>query len=198
MIKLTDILNEAKQVGKLYHFTSLENLESIKKHGLKFNKDNLSFFNPKYRHVLYSISTTRNKSEDIAAGWGKAQIRITLDGDKISNKYKILPVNASNIWRPGTTSSSKEEGWAEERIISKTPGFLSTEYILDVEELDTFFDFDESYTFQEGVHDPVKPGILKKRLGKLSCSRVRSAKSKLKNKGTHYAKALQRYLNYHC
>ena len=50
----------------------------------------------------------------------------------------------------------------------------------------------------EGVHDPVKPGILKKRLGKLSCSRVRSAKSKLKDKGTHYAKALQRYLNYHC
>ncbi len=51
---------------------------------------------------------------------------------------------------------------------------------------------------KEGVHDPVKPGILKNRLGKLSCSRVRSAKSKLKNKGTHYAKALQRYLNYHC
>jgi hypothetical protein len=50
----------------------------------------------------------------------------------------------------------------------------------------------------EGIHDPVKPGILKKRLGNLSCSRVRSAKSKLKDKGTHYAKALQRYLNYHC
>jgi hypothetical protein len=51
---------------------------------------------------------------------------------------------------------------------------------------------------EEGIDDPVKPGILKNRLGKLSCSRVRSAKSKLKNKGTHYAKALQRYLNYHC
>ena len=51
---------------------------------------------------------------------------------------------------------------------------------------------------QEGIDDPVKPGILKKRLGNLSCSRVRSAKSKLKDKGTHYAKALQRYLNYHC
>jgi len=48
------------------------------------------------------------------------------------------------------------------------------------------------------VHKPVKPGILKKRLGKLSCSKVRGAKGKLKNKGTHYAKALQRYLNYHC
>ena len=51
---------------------------------------------------------------------------------------------------------------------------------------------------KEGIDDPVKPGILKNRLGKLSCSRVRSAKGKLKNKGTNYAKALQRYLNYHC
>lgn len=50
----------------------------------------------------------------------------------------------------------------------------------------------------EGPHDPVKPGILKKRLGKLSCSKVRKEKSKLKDKGTHFAKALQRYLNYHC
>lgn len=52
--------------------------------------------------------------------------------------------------------------------------------------------------YAEGFHDPVKPGIVKKRLGKLSCSRVKSAKAKLKDKGTHYAKALQRYLNYHC
>jgi hypothetical protein len=53
-------------------------------------------------------------------------------------------------------------------------------------------------TIEEGIDDPVKPGILKQRLGSLSCSKVRSAKSKLKDKGTHYAKALQRYLNYHC
>jgi hypothetical protein len=51
---------------------------------------------------------------------------------------------------------------------------------------------------KEGIDDPVQPGILKKRLGKLSCTRVRAAKAKLDNKGTHYAKALQRYLNYHC
>tara|TARA_R100000995_G_scaffold52264_1_gene25325 strand:- start:95 stop:520 length:426 start_codon:yes stop_codon:yes gene_type:complete len=50
----------------------------------------------------------------------------------------------------------------------------------------------------EDIHKPVKPGILKKRLGELSCSKVRGAKGKLKDKGTHYAKALQRYLNYHC
>jgi hypothetical protein len=50
----------------------------------------------------------------------------------------------------------------------------------------------------EDIDDPVQPGILKKRLGKLSCTRVKAEKAKLKDKGTHYAKALQRYLNYHC
>ena len=51
---------------------------------------------------------------------------------------------------------------------------------------------------EEGIDDPVKHGILKKRLGSLSCSKVRAEKAKLKDKGTHFAKALQRYLNYHC
>ena len=55
-----------------------------------------------------------------------------------------------------------------------------------------------SFSANEGDHKPMNPGILKNRLGKLSCSKVRSAKGKLKDKGTTYAKALQRYLNYHC
>ncbi len=50
----------------------------------------------------------------------------------------------------------------------------------------------------EDIHQPVKPGILKDRLGELSCTKVRNARAGLKDKGTHYAKALQRYLNYHC
>jgi len=50
----------------------------------------------------------------------------------------------------------------------------------------------------EDVHEPMNPGILKKRLGSLSCTKVRKARGKLKDKGTTYAKALQRYLNYHC
>jgi len=50
----------------------------------------------------------------------------------------------------------------------------------------------------KGINDPVQPGILKDRLGKLTCTKVRAAKAGLEDKGTHYAKALQRYLNYHC
>lgn len=55
-----------------------------------------------------------------------------------------------------------------------------------------------SLGLEEDKHEPMNPGILKKRLGKLSCSKVRAERAKLKDKGTTYAKALQRYLNYHC
>lgn len=58
--------------------------------------------------------------------------------------------------------------------------------------------YDKISNIEEAKHDPVQPGILKNRLGKLSCSKVRTAKAGLEDKGTHYAKALQRYLNYHC
>jgi hypothetical protein len=51
---------------------------------------------------------------------------------------------------------------------------------------------------KKDIDKPVKPGILKNRLGKLSCTKVRTALGKLEDKGTHFAKALQRYLNYHC
>ena len=69
------------------------------------------------------------------------------------------------------------------KTIMRKPGFMTP---------------DPTIALQEGVDDPVQPGILKDRLGKLSCSKVRAAKAELKDKGTHYAKALQRYLNYHC
>ena len=58
--------------------------------------------------------------------------------------------------------------------------------------------YDNLSKIEEGIDDPVQPGILKKRLGKLTCTKVRAEKAGLKDKGTHYAKALQRYLNYHC
>ena len=58
--------------------------------------------------------------------------------------------------------------------------------------------YDDLKKIEEGIHDPVQPGILKDRLGKLSCTKVRTVHSALEDKGTHYGKALQRYLNYHC
>jgi len=69
------------------------------------------------------------------------------------------------------------------KTIMRKPGFVTPNPTIAIE---------------EGIDDPVQPGIVKDRLGKLTCTKVRAAKAGLEDKGTHYAKALQRYLNYHC
>lgn len=57
----------------------------------------------------------------------------------------------------------------------------------------------KDYMLEKSVHDPVRPGILKRRVkGKVTCSKARSIKSGQSNKGSDVAKAAQRFLNYHC
>ena len=69
------------------------------------------------------------------------------------------------------------------KTIMRKPGFMTPNPTIALEEV---------------IDDPVQPGIVKDRLGKLSCTKVRTAKAGLKDKGTHYAKALKRILNNHC
>jgi len=59
--------------------------------------------------------------------------------------------------------------------------------------------FDRLYKLVEkrNIHDPVRPGILKRQVkGKMTCSKARSLKAKQKNKGNNTAKAAQRFINY--
>ena len=68
-----EFINERKQVGTLYHFTMLHALGKI------LQSNSLKSFYP-------YISFTRNKSFDTIS-----QVRIVIDGDKLSDKYKIEP-----------------------------------------------------------------------------------------------------------
>ena len=83
MIKLLNILKEiteGKQVGTLYHFTSLDGSKGI----LETNtivSDEYDF-----------ISLTRDKNYyKIADNIEGGLIRLTIDGNKLSNNYKIYP-----------------------------------------------------------------------------------------------------------
>jgi len=53
---------------------------------------------------------------------------------------------------------------------------------------------------EKSIHDPVRPGILKRQIkGKVTCAKARALKAKQKNKGNNTAKACQRFINYrHC
>jgi len=78
-------LEEGKQVGLLYHFTSTNSLDKI----LKDNKINGSFMYEVGDKELYGVSTTRNKN--LNYDLQRNNVRITLDGNKLSNNYKITP-----------------------------------------------------------------------------------------------------------
>jgi hypothetical protein len=128
--KISEILNESKQVGILYHYTSPENIENILKNGIRFSSPQKEISNE------YFISTTRKKQN-----W-KHKTLIVLDGNKISEKYKIVPIQASTYIDKPSDEWFKQVGvkidslggseLAEERIISNKPGYLEPKYILKI------------------------------------------------------------------
>jgi hypothetical protein len=67
-------IDEAKQVGIIYHFTSVNNLIGIVRKNVMYS--NLGY-----------ISFTRNSR----LGYNDAEVRIMFDGDKMSNKFKFEP-----------------------------------------------------------------------------------------------------------
>jgi hypothetical protein len=97
-------LNEGKQVGTLYHYTSKDGLKGIlKSNSIKASEEYY------LGGEIYYISFTRNKNFH-KKGMKfnvKTDYRITLDGDKLSNRYKIQPFAYIPGW-------SYEDSWEYE------------------------------------------------------------------------------------
>lgn len=112
---IENILKEAKQVGILYHATRLD-------YALSIVKDNTIHANPKVQKDgrtldlnSLGISTSRNK-----LFMYKGDVEIMLDGDKLSEKYSILPYNYFNDWPTEELTSAEKRNTAESIIISKS------------------------------------------------------------------------------
>lgn len=88
-------VNEAKQVGTIYHFTRPHNIEHLlnKSKQEEYSLDVLEFIS-----MNGNFSTTRNSSmtSDFTHPVLNAKngyiVRLALDGDKLSNKYRIKPI----------------------------------------------------------------------------------------------------------
>jgi len=105
MIKLNDILNEGKQVGLLYHWTDLVGSLNI------ISQDFLKGYLTDTFKEQPAISFTRDKNfykgkNKLAT---KPEICFVVDGDKLSNHYKIQPFQDSKI--------KKDE--MEEKVLTK-------------------------------------------------------------------------------
>ena len=168
-----------------YHWTSREGLKNIATSIQTQNTFSISCFTAQFKKFFRPESNilVKLKGHLVAAFQSDVKSFATDKGHRAANLFRFsFPEYEENICRDWTACKRDVTHLWNEIILTPT-GILS---------------YEEVNAVTEGVHDPVKPGILKKRLGNLSCSRVRAAKGKLKDKGTHYAKALQRYLNYHC
>ena len=112
MKSFKEFITEAKQVGTLYHYTSPAGAGNIlKSNNLKGddlkNPDIVSFTRNKNFH--------KQKRLDV-----HTKISFEVDGDKLSNKYKINPYNDAGFGL-GAINRSKKTSEAEERVERNIP-----------------------------------------------------------------------------
>jgi hypothetical protein len=120
----TDSLNEGKQVGVIYHYTTFENgLKILQSNELKADHTaDSTNANP-----VYAVSFTRDKrfhnnhnvGFDVSSFGQRPQVRFTVNGDKLSNKFKVQPYSQG-----GAFSKDKKGFEAEERVISNKTFFI--------------------------------------------------------------------------
>lgn len=124
---------EAKQVGILYHFTTTGNLISI----LKSDTLRGSSASQLGKDV---ISTTRfydmgdTPLFPLPTGFGEC--RITLNGNKLSNKYKIRPFNDEYTLSGYGVSRGTGSSEYEEMIMTDKVTNLS-KYIIQIDSIET-------------------------------------------------------------
>jgi hypothetical protein len=78
ILSINEFLNESKQVGVLYHFTTPRGLRGI----LEYDE---------MRSANNFISFTRNFNLEQWATTHGAYCRISMDGDKLSSRYRLSP-----------------------------------------------------------------------------------------------------------
>lgn len=155
-------VNEAKQVGILYHYTSFKAANLIiKSGGIKSgSSDVLGGYSGINASNKNSISFTRNKNfhktyREISTL--VPDCRFVIDGNALSNKYKIQPIAA---W--GYEKSQGEKFEAEEVILSSAPFTVPLKkYVISIDVLyDPVESFDvDGYKFLETLRQLESQGI---------------------------------------
>ena len=140
-MKFKEYLDEQKQVGTIYHFTT----------GKSFRKMLDNNFRDKYNLELFELfskndhlSCTRNfcladdPLGDISVTFGY-NVRINIDGTKLSNKYKIRPIlgltnneNPFDIKNKDAERVNRSNAENEEIITSKTKTFKIKDFITSI------------------------------------------------------------------
>jgi len=165
-MKLKTLLNEiveGKQRGTLYHFTNLKNLNYILK------SDSLRVSTEFER---LGISTTRNKNfGDVANSQGlgladghSVNVRISLDGDKLSNKYKIVPTRDIEFFQDPEEDTDESEELIKTQSLPNLHKYVKSITVYEFSPYDD--DIETIIKYYEKYNTPIK--IMDEDSGKFS------------------------------
>ena len=88
-----EFINERKQVGTIYHFTTCRNLLKLIQGNKRLNLDAFEFVSKNgFISFTRNYNATTYHFPDSYLDYTKYTIRISFDGDKISDKFKIEPI----------------------------------------------------------------------------------------------------------
>lgn len=150
-MKLKEIFNqlfEGKQVGILYHYTSISAVLKILESGKMLDRD----YNRGY------ISFTRNGSGII--GHGMHYARIVIDGNKLANKYKIVPDSQAISGGERGPIKSPNKKQAEERIYQKEVNISNC--IIQVDIIQSYANDDLSSWEKDAIEEKTKLNLVDK------------------------------------
>lgn len=141
---------EAKQVGVVYHFTTLDSL---------FKMMNPEYSKSKGREPFEFVSnnnlisctrdhclSTSNKSDEISHKKGYI-VRITLDGDRLSNKFKIKPIKGLDDYSDPFDRNNKNRTTSDENeeVVVSSSKYKFLPYIKQIDILKPTDKLDEQF-----------------------------------------------------
>ena len=167
--KLTEIIREVLSEEEQTVDFNLRDVNGVKVVLATYGQDKVGALRLRPYRDSYQVDSVIVKPDYRGYGIGKEMYRLA--NDKLGPLYSDAhqTSDASSLWKSLVKSGEAEQ------------------------------DGERYVMFKEGIHDPVRPGILKRQIpGKVTCTKARALKSRQKNKGNNTAKAAQRFLNYHC
>lgn len=151
-------ISEGKQVGVIYHFTRLSSLISIieSKFIINSHSDYFSFTRN------YNMVDFKKYKNDFSIDWekfgDKRLVRIVVDGDKLSNNFKVLPFLDKNIKRV--------QGEWEEVIKKDNKEFNILPYIVQIDIFQDVERFDKTIEYIKSINSSLVKLIKKVDLSK--------------------------------
>ncbi len=125
-------INEGRNIGIIYHFTTLSDTINIVELDRLFStQNNWSEGGSKY-HGQISFTRDKNLYQEKPKGVSFG-VRLVIDGNRLSNDFKIKPVKFSTLWEESEEAVFTIGSWGRREKLKKHQIFDLKKYIISID-----------------------------------------------------------------